>query len=139
MSDFSELCPLFNTGVYSELTLPYIDMNISSTGKADGGYKFGRSVIITAAFIKKHTAFTATATATKAYICRQASIDATKTVFASIALSATDTTATAVPRQWKALTVTAKTFSATQLLVVRTNKGRTGMKHCSFIIRYKEK
>ena len=139
MSDFSELCPLFNTGVYSELTMPYINMAWSATGKADGGYKFGRSVIVTAAFIKKHTTFSATATATIAYLCRQASIDATKTTFATIALSATNTSATAVPRRWKAMTVTAKTFSATQVLVVRTNKKRTGMKHCSFIVRFKEK
>jgi hypothetical protein len=139
MSKFSDLCPLFNTGVYSELTLPYVNMAVSATDKADGGYVFGRSVIVTAAYIKKHTAFTATATATAAYLCRQASIDATKTVFASIALSATDTAATAVPRRWKAMTVTAKTFNATQVLVVRANKLRTGMKHCSFIVRYKEK
>lgn len=138
MSDFSELCPLFNTGVYSELTIPYVNMgSVSATSKAAGGYVFGRSVIVTAAYICKHTAFTSTATATAAYLCRQASFDATKTVFASIALSATDTVV--VPRKYKAMTTTAKTFSATQTLVVRTNKLRTGLKHCSFIVRYKEK
>jgi len=138
MSNFSELCPLFNTGVYNELTIPYVNLaSVSATSKASGGYVFGRSVIVTAAYICKHTAFTATATATAVYLCRQTTFDATKTVFATIALSATDTVV--VPRKYKAMTITAKTFSATQTLVIRTNKSRTGYKHCSFIIRYKEK
>lgn len=138
MSDFSELCPLFNTGVYSELTLPYINMSgKSTTEKPDGGYPFGRSVIVTAAYLKKHTDFTATATACKVYLCRQTTFGATKTVFASLALSATDVTFKT--GKWLAFTTTAKTFSATQVLAVRAASKKTGMKHCSVLVRYKEK
>ena len=138
MSDFSSLCPLFNTGMYSELTLPYCNAGgVSATEVVDAGYPFGRSVIVTAAYLKKHTAFGATATGAKLYLCRQTSASAAATVFASIVLSATDTVV--VPKQWAAFTVTAKTFGATKVLALRTNKSRTGMKHVSVIVRYKEK
>jgi hypothetical protein len=138
VSDFSALCPLFSTGVYSELTLPYCNAGgVSLTEVVDAGYPFGRSVIITAAYLKKHTLFSATATGTKLYLCRQTSASGTATVFASIVLSATDTVV--VPKQWAAFTVTATTFTATQVLAVRANKARTGMKHVSVIVRYKEK
>lgn len=137
MSDFSSLCPLFNTGVFSELTLPYISVSgLSTTGKK-GGYVFGRSVIVTAAYLLKHTDFTATATACKVYLCRQATYNATKTVFASIALSATDVTF--ATGKLLAFTVTSKTFSATQLLAIRTASKKTGMKSVSVIARFKEK
>ena len=137
MSDFSALCPLFNTGVYSTLTIPYVSVSGISTTSKVGGYVFGRSVIVTAAYLVKHTAFSATATACKVYLCRQASYNATKTVFASIALSATDVTFAV--GKCLAFTVTAKTFSATQYLTIRANAKKTGMKTISVMARYKEK
>lgn len=137
MSDFSELCPLFNTGVYSELTIPYFSVSGLSTTNKKGGYCFGRSVIVTAAYLMKHTDFTATATACKVYLCRQASYNATKTVFASLALSATDVTF--ATGKLLAFTVTSKTFTATQYLTVRAASKKTGMKTVSVIARFKDK
>jgi hypothetical protein len=138
MSDFSELCPLFNTGVYSEITLPNLLLaGRSTTNKVDGGYAFGRSVIVTAAYLKKKSAFDATATATAVYLCRQASYAATKTVFASRLLSATDVTLAV--GKWLPFTVTAKTFSATQVLAVRVKSLKTGMRPADVIVRFKEK
>ena len=65
MSDFSQLCPLFNTGVYSELTIPGpIAMSgVSATSNAlvgaltraayPGSFKFQRTVVVTRVYIKK--------------------------------------------------------------------------------------
>lgn len=65
MSDFGELCPLFNTGVYNELTLSTIWQStltdISTTtnvldatvsGAGYGRFTFGRTVVVTGAFMK---------------------------------------------------------------------------------------
>jgi hypothetical protein len=65
MSDFSELCPLFNTGVFQEITFPDIAMSgITASGNALLGsltcaaatrpavWTFGRTVIVTDAFLR---------------------------------------------------------------------------------------
>ena len=138
MSDFSSLCPLFNTGMYSEITLPYISLTSrSTTNKFEGGIPFSRSVIVTHAYVKKHTTFTATATAVKLALCRAASWAATRTVFATIVLSATVTTQAV--GKYLPFTVTAKTFSATQVLNLKALKKEAGAKNVSVVVRYKEK
>ena len=66
MSDFSELCPLFNTGVFNEITFPSIAMTkITASGNALLGsltcgsatrtaiWTFGRTVVVTDAFIRR--------------------------------------------------------------------------------------
>jgi len=63
MSDFGELCPLFNTGVFGEVTFPVmtlsakditVDLLAGSTDQARPGYfTFGRTVIVTEAFLKR--------------------------------------------------------------------------------------
>jgi hypothetical protein len=65
MSDFSELCPIFNTGVFNEITFPKISFSaISASGNAlygslwpsitmQGYFTFGRTVVITNAFIRR--------------------------------------------------------------------------------------
>jgi hypothetical protein len=67
MSDFSELCPLFNTGVFNEITFPHIGMSgISASGNAlygslwpsitmAGYFTFGRTVVITDAFVRRYS------------------------------------------------------------------------------------
>ncbi|GAG53237.1 unnamed protein product, partial [marine sediment metagenome] len=65
MSDFSELCPLFETGVFHEVTFPNIDMTgITAVGNgligsltvgvatASGNWTFGRTVVVTGAFCR---------------------------------------------------------------------------------------
>ena len=138
MSDFSALCPLFNTAVYSELTLPYISTTSrSTTNKFEGGIPFSRSVIVTHAYVKKHTTFTATATALKLALCKAASWAATRTVFATVILSATITTQAI--GKYLPFTVTAKTFGATSVLNLKALKKEAGGKTVSVIVRYKEK
>jgi len=66
MSDFGELCPLFNTGVFGEVTFPgpmalsgvlstenLLAGTANQTRELFGYYSFGRTVIVTEAFIKR--------------------------------------------------------------------------------------
>jgi len=82
-------------------------------------------------------AVTATATAVKLALCRAASWAATRTVFATVILSAT-ITPQAIGK-YLPFTVTAKTFSATQVLNLKALKKEAGAKHVSVLVRYKEK
>jgi hypothetical protein len=69
MSDFSELCPLFNTGVFTEVTFPNIAMSqITASGNGLLGsltcgaatrtavWTFGRTVLINNAFVRVRSA-----------------------------------------------------------------------------------
>jgi len=137
MSDFSSLCPLFNTGVYSELTLPSVIVKaISTTTKIGPGIPFGRSVIVTAAYARRQTDISSSVTYT-VKLAKAASWAATKTVFASCKISST-TTVYPVGR-YKAATVTAKTFSATDVLHIVNSQNEANMSTIDVIVRYKEK
>ena len=139
MSDFSTLCPLFNTGVYSEITLPYVFIGTrSTTNKFEGGFPFGRSVIVTAAYVKKHTTPASTTAAITIKLAKAATWAASRTVFASKLLSKTTTTQ-AVGR-YLTMTTTSKTFGATDVLhVVSGAKEAVCSIRVSFLVRYKEK
>jgi len=137
MSDFSSLCPLFNTGVYSEVTFPNIVVKSISTTTAIGpGIPFGRSVIVTSAYVRRQTDISTTVTYT-AKLAKAASWAATKTVFASCKISATATTYPV--GRYKAMTVTAKTFSATDVLHIVNSKNEANMTTLDIVVRYKEK
>jgi hypothetical protein len=74
MSDFGELCPLFNTGVYKELFLGRFTASVyssatfnflSSVGDpatAPSSFRFGRTVVVTEVYMRRMGAAT-TATA----------------------------------------------------------------------------
>lgn len=139
MADFSALCPLFNTGVYNELA---VVRSFSAASRATttkwGIPVFGRTVVVTAAYVAKLTTQLATATALKVALCRAASWAATRTVFATLNLSSTITTQ--VIRKPLAMTMaTAKTFSATQVLTLKFLTNEAGGKGIDVWIRYKEK
>ena len=65
MSDFSELCPLFETGVFNEITFPALKLltSIAITSNLLGGtgdaatcpcdFKFSRRVIVTNAYMRR--------------------------------------------------------------------------------------
>ncbi len=141
MSDFSALCPLFNTGVYGEITLPMINMASRTTSAMFYyGLPFGRSVIVTAAYVQKVTAFASTCTAVKIKLAKAAAAATTyalRTVFASYTLSGSSTVQ--ATGKWLTMTVTAKTFGATSVLHVHSSKSEAGAKNVNVIIRYKEK
>jgi len=140
-TDFSALCPLFNTGVYSELTIPgpLVQDNLASTTTKLAGILFGRSVIVTAAYLAKMTAIATVSSNPTVKLWRQSSWGAVGTVFASFEIS--KTTTVQIVNKWLAFTLAAaKTFSATQWLTVRGDKGReNGKSIFGVIVRYKEK
>lgn len=141
MSDFSSLCPLFNTGMYSELTIPgpLLQDNLASTTTKLAGILFQRSVIVTAAYLAKMTALATVSLNPTVKLYRQSSWPAVGTCFASFEIS--KTTTTQILAKYLAFTMAAaKTFSATQWLTVRGDKSRVNGKSIyGVIVRYKEK
>ena len=103
MSDFSELCPLFNTGVYHEVAFPnlnggtavyatYLTYNMMegiggsaglklSAGLGDAScsmFSFGRTVVVTGGWIQR---FATNLTAQNLYLEHRTSGPATGTAF----------------------------------------------------------
>lgn len=142
MSDFSTLCPLFNTGVYSELTIPgpFSTASASTTTKF-AGIIFGRSVIVTAGYLAKMTALASATAKCKISLSRATSwASASQTIFATLTISKTVTTQ--ILKKYIAMTqAVAKTFSATQWLLVKSETASkpTGKSITGIIVRYKEK
>uniref|UniRef100_A0A6M3IPW6 Uncharacterized protein n=1 Tax=viral metagenome TaxID=1070528 RepID=A0A6M3IPW6_9ZZZZ len=137
MSDMSDLCPIFNTGVYSEITIPEVLLAaISTTGYARTGLKFSRSVSVTAAFVRCRTAVVSTTAAIVLKLAKAASKAATGTVFASLKLSKTNGASTLF---FQAMTVTSKNFGPTDVLQVKTGAKETLARTVELIVRYKEK
>ena len=72
MSDFGELCPLFNTGVYNELFLGRFTSSVylsatynflSSVGDpatAPSSFRFGRTIVVTEVYVRRMGAITTT-------------------------------------------------------------------------------
>lgn len=141
MADFSSLCPLFNTGVYGEITLPMINMASRTTSAMFcQSPPFGRSVIITAAYIQKVSAWASSCTAVKIKLAKaaaQATTYALRTVFASYTMSGSSTVQAL--GKWLTMTLTAKTLGATSVLHVHSSKSDSGAGRCNILIRYKEK
>lgn len=147
MSDFSELCPLFTTGVYSEVTFNYMNFSGLSTtnnamvgaltaAKYPGSFKFQRTVVVTKIYSQKLGAGTQ---AVKLAAHRRPSTGtAAKTVFATCAWTSTQTKF--LPGRVRAFTQASnKTFLAADVLGfgVVTKKTDPGQFMC--IVRYKEK
>jgi hypothetical protein len=147
MSDFSELCPLFSTGVYSELTIGEVTFSgLSATNNAlvgakakasfPGSLKFQRTVVVTKIFAQKMGAV-----GTLVYLIanhHKSTGTAAGTAFASIKCSATDSL---IPvGAIRAMTQAAnKTFLAADVLGFSPLTSVTDPGKWGFIVRYKEK
>jgi len=147
MSDFSELCPLFSTGVYNELTIgPLSFTGLSLTNNAMAGVfgkasspaslKFQRTVVVTKVFAQKDRVV-----GTKVIIHahrHKATGTAAGTAFATITWSTTDTLYPV--GMIRKFTQTAnKTFLAADVLGFNQVTKKTVPGRFRFIIRYKEK
>jgi hypothetical protein len=147
MSDFSELCPLFNTGVYNEVSFGTLKFtNCSTTNNAFNGaltaaahpgvFKFQRTVIVTKVYAQKQGA---AGTAVVLTAGRRAGTGtAAKTVFASCAWTSTDTKYMA-GRMLSFTQASAKTFLAADVLDFGTKTSVTDPGKYCVIVRYKEK
>lgn len=147
MSDFSSLCPLFNTGVYSEMSIPYVTFSGASTtmnvlggvitrAAQPGSVKFQRSVVVTKVYCAKVT--TPGTAAIYAAMRMKTSATASMTAFASITMSTTSTVH--LVNRYRAMTQAAnQTFLAADALGFGLKTKKTDGGVASFIVRYKEK
>lgn len=149
MADFGELCPLFNTGVYNEVTFPGLSMtSLSNTMNALAGtmtysvtklayWSFGRTVVVTDAWVRNRDTV-------EGQVCLILSIAtsgvATMSAFASCTVS---TTVTGVNGQygWRPFsTITSRTFTSTDILcmtIATTTATSAGI--YDLMVRYREK
>jgi len=150
MSDFSELCPLFETGVFSEVVFPG-PMGLSSVGTlkdllhgtvyvscTNGAFAFGRTVIVTEAFLARLATNTIETTVHLRHKT-SATLANSGTIFASCTLPVTGSA-----HQigfWKAFTsFTGKTFASSDILaMIAVSTGVDTGQLGGLIVRYKEK
>lgn len=147
MSDFGELCPLFNTGVFNEIVFPDLRLSVCTAcgnvlyasdaafASSEGNFTFGRTVVVTAAWLKKKVV---NESAVIAVLMHHTTKLAAGTVFASLTVSVTVTGQTPL-YAYLPMTVTDTTFTSSEVL------GFTGLSvvvsagHYDLIVRYKEK
>ena len=149
MSDFSELCPLFNTGVFNEILFPdcrLTDVSICANAlyaTADamasslGDWSFGRTVIVTGAWAKKASAV---ADLEIVLLRHHTSKLAVGTTFGSLQLS-TSVTGQPIGHGYIPFTIAAgKTFESSDVLgLTPSTKTAADGGNFDLIIRYKEK
>lgn len=145
MADFGELCPLFNTGVFNEITFPNISMTaITACGNAllgsvteakQSAFTFGRTVLITGAFVRKIQNVKGT---TVVRLIHNTSQLAAGTEFGTYAFSITVVGENA--KAWMSMVVTEKTFTSDEILgfTVATGSAASGGVF-DLILRYKDK
>jgi len=148
MADFGELCPLFNTGVFSEVTFPNIPMTaVSTTSNALAGtltytvtkdvFTFGRTVVVTDALMKRNSDICA---AQSFWLAIATSAVATMSAFATM-MMALSISFRSVGYTWIPFTFLAsRTFTSTDVLCLTVGTvGATGAGTHDLIVRYREK
>lgn len=150
MSDFGELCPLFSTGVFKEMFFPRIYMTHFGTNNAEnalvgttdqmlssqGDFTFGRTVIITEAWIRKKITPGAAETMV---LNHHTSKQAAGTAFGTLNIT-TSVTGQAVGNGFHPMNVTSATFASADVLGLNFATVTENNAGCyDLIIRYKEK
>ena len=146
MSDFSELCPFFNTGVFNEMYIGNIAMtNITACGNAFDNtltasslsdLTFGRTVVVTDCFVRKRVNPTL---GQSLALQHKTSRLADGTTFGTTVVSIT-VTGMAVGYTWVNMTVTDTTFTSDEVLGLTVGTSTaSGAGTYDFLIRYKEK
>ena len=146
MADFSELCPLFETGVFSEVTFPKVTLtHVSPSGNAligtilthshKGWFTFGRTVIVTGAYVRPRVQVTVSQSV---WLARYGSEQAIPTVFGTIKI---DATATEEKYTYRPITIaTPATFASNDVLGLTVGTvTEDGAGTYDLIVRYKEK
>lgn len=148
MSDFSEICPLFETGVFTEFTFPEISItNISSDANAlmfsvankastCADFNFGRTIIITEAWVRSRST---PAGSGYLHLVHHATLRAAGTIFGTLSMTVTVTgfnRSSWVP--FSAISDT--TFDSAAILGLRLSTATTNPGGLiDLMIRYKEK
>jgi hypothetical protein len=150
MSDFSELCPLFETGVFSEVG--FYDLKMSGVsicsnillGSINMGsatrtavWTFGRTVVVTKVFIRNRAA-ASLAQAVSPEMYHRASLCSAGTVFASF--TASITTSGTEKYSWSTMTqADDQTFTSDEILgMTLATKFAASAGVFDLIVRYKE-
>jgi hypothetical protein len=146
MSNFSEICPIFNTGVFGQVTFPRIDSltGISTTanflegtitaGTGAGQFSFGRTVVVTGAFIRRYGTNTA---AENIYLQHRTSAGAAATAFGTATVTTTLSIYT-IHTYWP-MTVANTTFTSSEVLSMGDlTVTATAIGAYDLIVRYKE-
>ena len=145
MSDFSELCPIFQTGVLKEVMFPYIPLSgVTACGNAflgtltfskAGYFTFGRTVIVTGALARRVGATLEAALTLQ--ILHHTSETAAGTVFATLQMSVTGSAMDALT--WVNMNCTAKTFTSSDILGMAPVAGAAISQGVwDIMLRYKE-
>lgn len=150
MSDFSELCPLFETGVYNELYLGDMTASIydsatfnflSSAGDpatAPSSFRFGRTVVVTEVWTKRKTDATPLSHTICLYVGRRTgSGTATQSVFGTICFSMSTSTFPQIKNAWQAIGPTSFTLHTADVLDI--SAVLPDALECEFIVQYREK
>lgn len=151
MADFSELCPLFKTGVFHEVTFPG-PMSLSAvltqrnllagTGAAakEGYFTFGRTVVVTNAWIRKEVATNATTTELCLVHKTSGTAALSGTAFATIALASNDGSQFEVGYSWQPFTAfIGKTFTSSEVLSLQIVPAFTvSSGKVALMVRYRE-
>lgn len=149
MSDFGQLCPLFESGVFNEVLFPDIhmtDVSICANAlvgtkegmvSAMGEWTFGRTVIVTEAWVKK----VSVVASTEQYdLMHHSSQLAVGTVIGTVQLSTT-ITGQPVGKGYIPFTIpTAFTFASSDVLGLIPSASEASVPgYIDLLVRYKEK
>ncbi len=147
MSDFGELCPLFNTGVFNEITFGNVNLSnctlcenalyasVAAAASGEGAFTFGRTVVVTAAWLKK---LNVNESAVVAVLMHHTTKNAVGTVFGSLTVSVSVTGQTPL-YAYLPMTVTEKTFTSSEVLGLSGASVVVSGGQYDLIVRYREK
>ena len=151
MSDFSELCPIFNTGVYHELFLGRLTASLytsatlnyfSSPGDpatAPISLNFGRTVVVTNCYVRRKGAIT-TATISLQFGRRTGSGTVDQSIFALLKFAEDTTTFPDKDGAWQQMTMTAcMTLHTADFLSMNDAVGNATNASFDVIVQYREK
>ena len=149
MADFGELCPLFNTGVYKEVTFPCIagistasaaqnllETRLEAAGSGKNTFNFGRTVVVTDAFIRRYLT---NLEAENLYLgSRLSAAAAAQTTFGTATVTTTLSIYTI--HNWWHMTCVSKTITSAEVLSLGVGT-LTAVTQGSYhlIVRYREK
>lgn len=150
MSDFSELCPLFETGVYNELYLGDMTLSIYTApsfnflsscgdpGTAPSSLRFGRTIVVTEVWMKRKSDATPLSQTICVYIGRRTGSGTTAaTVFGTICMSMSMSTFPKIKHAWQAIGPTSFTLNTADVLDIAAVV--PDALECEFIVQYREK
>jgi len=150
MSDFSELCPLFETGVYNEVYLGRMTLSIYASAThnflsnpaaataAPSSFKFGRTIVVTECWVKRKTAADGMSQTNCIYIGRHTgSGTAAASIFGTLTMESNVSTFPKIVNAWQAMGPTSFTLHTADVLNISTIPG--DVMECDIIVQYREK